>query len=101
MTYPAVRLKFVKYLEKAGLTHKGYTLYYLRHTCAKELINAGMRLECLRQFLGHTTLEATRLYARLTDKTGEEEYFWAMAIIKSLPESVILKVLFTAKDYNG
>jgi len=82
LTYPAARMVFVKYLEKAGLPHKGYTLHCLRHTYASELLNAGMRLECLEKLMGHTSLEVTRRYARLTDKTREEEYFKAMAIIE-------------------
>ncbi len=82
ITYPAVRQIFIKYLEKADLTHKGYTLHCLRHTCASELLNAGMRLECVQQLLGHSTIEMTRRYARLTDRTREEEYFRAMAVIE-------------------
>ena len=82
ITYPAVRAIFVKCLQKAGLSHKGYTLHCLRHTCASELLNAGMRLECVQQLLGHSTIEMTRRYARLTDRTREEEYFRAMAIIE-------------------
>src|SRR4030042_1449310 len=76
--YTAARVRFVKYLEKAGLAHKGYSLHCLRHTCATELLNAGMRLECLQQLLGHSNIEMTRRYARLTDKTREEDYFRAM-----------------------
>jgi site-specific recombinase XerD len=45
-------------------------------------LNAGMRLECLQQLLGHHNIEMTRRYARLTDKTREQEYFRAMAIIE-------------------
>jgi site-specific recombinase XerD len=82
ITYPTVRAMFVKMLEKAGLSHKGYTLHCLRHTCATDLLNAGMRLECVQQLLGHSTVEMTRRYARLTDRTREEEYFRAMAIIE-------------------
>jgi len=80
--YTAARVRFVKYLEKAGLAHKGYSLHCLRHTCATELLNAGMRLECLQQLLGHSSIEMTRRYARLTDNTRREEYFRAMAIIE-------------------
>jgi integrase/recombinase XerD len=67
---------------KAGLPHKGYTLHTLRHTFATELLNAGMRLECLQVLLGHRSIEETRRYARLTDKTREEEYFKAMSRIE-------------------
>ena len=82
MTYTAARAMLCKYLHKAGLSEKGYSLHSLRHTCATELLNAGMRLECLQQLLGHSSVEMTRRYARLTDKTREEEYFKAMAIIE-------------------
>jgi integrase/recombinase XerD len=82
MSYSTARCRFEKYIVKAGLTHKGYTLHTLRHTFATELLNAGMRLECLQVLLGHRNIEETRRYARLTDKTREEEYFKAMAVIE-------------------
>ena len=82
MTYQGARAMFLKYLKQAGLAHKGYSLHCLRHTFASELLNAGMRLECLQQLLGHSSVEMTRRYARLTDKTREEEYFRAMSIIE-------------------
>jgi integrase/recombinase XerD len=82
ISYQSVRVMFMKHLQKAGISHKGYTIHCLRHTCATELLNAGMRLECVQQLLGHSTIEMTRRYARLTDRTREEEYFRAMAIIE-------------------
>ena len=82
IAYSTCRDMFVGYLGKAGLANKGYTLHSLRHTFASELLNAGMRLECLQQLLGHQDIEVTRRYARLTDKTREEEYFTAMSIIE-------------------
>ena len=82
MSYGAAREIFTKYLKKASLADKGYTIHCLRHTCASELLNAGMRLECLQKLLGHTNAEITRRYARLTDKTREEEYFKAMERIE-------------------
>ena len=82
LSYTAVRMSFAKYLDEAGLGHKGYSLHCLRHTCATELLNAGMRLECLQQLLGHSSIEMTRRYARLTDNTRREEYFRAMARIE-------------------
>jgi site-specific recombinase XerD len=78
LSYEAARSMFVKYLKKADLQYHGYTLHCLRHTFATELLNARMPLECLRVLLGHTNLEVTRRYARLSDKAREEEYFNAM-----------------------
>jgi len=82
MSYNNARQRFRKYLAKAALIYRGYTLHSLRHTCASELLNAGMRLECLQQLLGHSSIEMTRRYARLTDKTREQEYFQAMGRIE-------------------
>ena len=82
LCYEAAREKFIKYLTNAGLSQKGYTLHCLRHTFASELLNAGMRLECLQQLLGHSDIEMTRRYARLTDNTRREEYYKAMESIE-------------------
>jgi len=82
LCYSTGRGVFIKYLKKAGLDQKGYTVHCLRHTFASELLNAGMRLECLQQLLGHQDIEVTRRYARLTDTTREQEYFRAMAVIE-------------------
>jgi len=82
LSYAAARMMFIKYLKKAGLSHKGYTLHCLRHTYATDLINARMPLECLEKLMGHSRLAVTRRYAMLSDKTREEEYFKAMAIIE-------------------
>ncbi len=80
--YTQARNIFVKYIGAAGLQNKGYMIHSLRHTFASELLNAGMRLECLQLLLGHRDIEMTRRYARLTDKSRQEEYFRAMTIIE-------------------
>jgi site-specific recombinase XerD len=82
MCYSTARCRFVKYLKEAGLADKGYTVHCCRHSFASELLNAGMHLEVLQQLLGHQDIEMTRRYARLTDKTREESYFRAMAVIE-------------------
>jgi len=82
MTYQGARMAFVKYVKRAGLENKGYTLHCLRHTFASEVLNAGMRLEVVQVLLGHSNAEVTRRYARLTDRTREQEYFKAMEIIE-------------------
>jgi site-specific recombinase XerD len=82
MSYNNARVIFKKYLTRAALEHKDYSLHCLRHTFATELLNAGMHIECLQQLLGHSSIEMTLRYARLSDKTREQEYFKAMAIIE-------------------
>jgi len=82
LSYAAARMIFMKHLKGAGLNHKGYTLHCLRHTYATDLLNALIPIECLEKLLGHKSLEVTRRYARLSDKTRKEQYFKAMAIIE-------------------
>ena len=82
LSYVAARMVFMRYLKRAGLSHKGYTLHCLRHAYATDLLNALMPIECLEKLLGHKSLDVTRRYARLSDKTKEEQYFKAMAIIE-------------------
>ena len=82
LSYEAARSVFKKYVDKAGLSHKGITLHCLRHTYATGLLNAGMHIEVLRDLLGHHNLEQTRRYANLTDKTRKAQYFKTMAIIE-------------------
>ncbi len=82
LCYGAARSIFKKYLEKAQLSHKPYSLHCLRHTFASEMLNAGMSLQSLQDLLGHSCIEMTRRYARLTDNTRREEYYKAMQIIE-------------------
>ena len=82
LTYPAARNVFMKYLNKAGLSHKDYTPHCLRHTFASEMLNAGMSLQNLQSLLGHNCIEMTRRYARLTDNTRREQYYKAMEKIE-------------------
>jgi site-specific recombinase XerD len=82
LSYQAARMVFARQQKIAGLEHKGYTLHCLRHTYATDLLNALMPIECLEKLLGHKSLEVTRRYARLSDRTREEQYFKAMSIIE-------------------
>jgi len=49
-------------LEKAGLS-KEITLHHLRHSIATHLLQSGMAMEYVRDFLGHSFLETTQIYA--------------------------------------
>ncbi len=82
LCYEAAREIFKKYLDQAQLSHKPYSLHCLRHTFASEMLNGGMSLQSLQDLLGHSDIEMTRRYARLTDNTRREEYYKAMQIIE-------------------
>lgn len=63
-----VRLKRLQQLtENISLQGKTIGLHTLRHSIATHLLGAGMRLEQIARFLGHSSLESTQLYTHLVD----------------------------------
>lgn len=58
------------------------TPHCLRHTFGTQLINAGCRVTTIQKLLGHRRLNATMIYARVHDRTVEEDYYAAMAQIE-------------------
>ena len=61
------RLKLL--CEKADI-NKNITLHCLRHSIATHLLESGMELEKIAQFLGHVGLEATQVYTRIINENG-------------------------------
>lgn len=45
---------------------RGYSLQRLRHTCATELLRAGVELENVSKFLGHASISQTLQYAKIS-----------------------------------
>lgn len=56
-----------KLLEKAGI-EKEITLHSLRHSIATHLLESGLSVEYVRDFLGHKHLESTQIYTRVKNK---------------------------------
>ena len=83
MSYASARTIFNECLKKSYLKRKGYTLLCLRHTFASELLSAGIPLESLQVLMGHSSLEVTRRYARLTNLALKQDYYQAMQLIES------------------
>ena len=56
-----------KLLERAGI-QKEITLHCLRHSIATHLLESGLSVEYVRDFLGHKHLESTQIYTRVKNK---------------------------------
>jgi integrase/recombinase XerD len=54
-------------LEKADIKQE-ITLHSLRHSIATHLLEAGLNVENVREFLGHNHLESTQIYTRISQK---------------------------------
>jgi integrase/recombinase XerD len=56
------RLKLLK--EETNIT-KTFSLHTLRHSIATHLLEGGMEIEHIKQFLGHSSLESTQIYTHI------------------------------------
>jgi site-specific recombinase XerD len=69
------------YLKVAGVSQH-YSPHCLRHTFATQMLNAGVRLEVLKELMGHRSLDMTLRYTELYDTTKREQYDSAMSRIE-------------------
>ena len=58
--------------ESIELMEKEIGLHTLRHSIATHLLHAGMKLESISRFLGHSSLESTQIYTHLTAEAEGE-----------------------------
>ena len=64
-----LRLKILQELtENTTLINKEIGLHTLRHSIATHLLQAGMPLESISRFLGHSSLESTQIYTHLAQE---------------------------------
>lgn len=61
-----IRIK--QLVKKAGIEKKVGT-HSLRHSIATHLLQSGMKLERIQQFLGHSHLDSTQIYTHLTNES--------------------------------
>jgi integrase/recombinase XerD len=58
--------------ENPEIMDKETGLHTLRHSIATHLLQAGMKLESISRFLGHSSLESTQIYTHLTAEAEGE-----------------------------
>lgn len=64
-----VRLKTIQqFTDSKSLQEKTLTPHLLRHSIATHLLESGMHIEDIQQFLGHSSLESTQLYTQIVKK---------------------------------
>lgn len=68
-----LRLKYLQHQTgEADLIEKEIGLHTLRHSIATHLLQAGMKIESISRFLGHTSLESTQIYTHLAGTDTEQ-----------------------------
>lgn len=65
-TYNKELKKIIDQTENQVIKDKQITLHHLRHSIATHLLERGMQVHEVRQFLGHRHLETTQLYTHIT-----------------------------------
>ncbi|ELR68977.1 phage integrase family protein [Fulvivirga imtechensis AK7] len=58
--------KRLKYLVKQAELPEQISLHHLRHSIATHLLESGLSIEQVRDFLGHRYLESTQIYTRIS-----------------------------------
>ena len=64
----AIRLqKLVQLTNNKNITEKKITLHTLRHSIATHLLQKEVKLESIKTFLGHSSLESTQIYTHIVE----------------------------------
>lgn len=63
---------FKQYAEKGGLPEKHHNFHTLRHTCAVDMVSKGVPLKNIQDWLGHTNIQSTMVYAEVSDSAREK-----------------------------
>jgi integrase/recombinase XerD len=70
-----LRLKqLIQFTGNAELMQKDIHLHTLRHSIATHLLQNGMRLERIKDFLGHGSLDSTQIYTHFLQTEKQENY---------------------------
>ena len=78
MTISCVEEIVKKYVAKAKEMHpdkflqEGYSPHSIRHTTACHMLESGVPLMVIKNFLGHASIQSTQIYAELTQNTVDK-----------------------------
>lgn len=72
MSERSIQRAFQVFVQELNLAKSGIRLHSLRHSYATHLLDEGVNLKVLQQYLGHTTLQTTEIYLQLTQQGDEQ-----------------------------
>jgi len=67
-TYNKYLKLIINRTQNPTLKAKQITIHHLRHSIATHLIEQGIPVEQIRQFLGHSQLETTQIYTHISQQ---------------------------------
>jgi len=74
-TMMLIRLKqLIQFTGNAELMQKDIHLHTLRHSIATHLLQNGMKLERIKEFLGHGSLDSTQIYTHFLQIENQTDY---------------------------
>ena len=78
MTVSCIEEIYKKYVirakqENPGLFRNNYTPHSMRHTTATHMLEAGVPLIVVKNFLGHVSLQTTQIYTEITQDTMDRQ----------------------------
>jgi len=85
MTVAGLRSLFRHHRGRSRIRHANP--HRLRHTCAADLVRAGMSLPALQQLMGHSQITTTMLYVQLAPQDVWRQYARAIEKRKGLNSS--------------
>jgi len=84
MNGSGVQKAFRAALKSSGVT-KEASIHTLRHSYATHLVEAGIHLKLLQQYLGHTSLQTTTIYVHMTPQIRQEAVETINRLMTDLP----------------
>ena len=84
MAISSVQGAFRAAKRQAAIAKRGVSIHTLRHCYATHLLEAGVNLRVIQQYLGHSSLETTMVYLHLSAKGNEDAYTLIDSVMEDL-----------------